>query len=93
MLSNHTIAKGIESITTKLLGEVVLIKPIMDDLGMSKVINKYAPMRETDLPHGELVEIVVLNRLTSPQPLYHVEDWAKDYTSPRLGSPRSYVLT
>ena len=55
MLSNHTMAKGIKSITTKLLGEVVLIKPIMDDLGISKVINKYAPMRETDLPHGEVI--------------------------------------
>ena len=41
--------KGVKSITTKLLGEAVLIKLIMDDLGISKVINKYAPMRETDL--------------------------------------------
>jgi transposase len=72
-------AKGVKSITTKLLGEAVLIKPIMDDLGISKVINKYAPMRETDLPHGEVIEIVILNRLTSPQPLYHIEDWARDY--------------
>ncbi len=49
MLSKHIMAKGVKSITTKILGEVVLIKPIMDDLGISKVINKYAPMRETDL--------------------------------------------
>jgi transposase len=79
MLSKHIMAKGVKSITTKLLGEAVLIKPIMDDLGISKVINKYAPMRETDLPHGEVIEIVILNRLTSPQPLYRIEDWARDY--------------
>jgi len=38
MVSNHIMAKGVKSITTELLGEAVLIKPIMDDLGISKMI-------------------------------------------------------
>jgi len=69
MLSKHIMAKGVKSITTKLLGEVVLIKPIMDDLGISKVINKYAPMRKTDLHRGFVKRCVKVRQRQAPPPV------------------------
>ena len=32
---------------------------------------------ESTLSHGEVVEALVLNRLTSPRPLYRIEEWAR----------------
>lgn len=32
---------------------------------------------ESELSHGEVVEALVLNRLTSPRPLYRIEEWAR----------------
>ena len=29
--------------------------------------------------HGQVIEALVANRLTSPQPLCHVEDWAREW--------------
>lgn len=29
--------------------------------------------------HGQVIEVLVANRLTSPQPLCHVEDWAREW--------------
>lgn len=79
MLSNSIMTRGIKSITTQLLSEITPAKPIIDHLGIGKLIDKYATMRETDLPHGRVIETVILNRLSSPTPFYRIEDWAAGY--------------
>ncbi|MEU5703671.1 hypothetical protein ACFFS2_36055 [Streptomyces aurantiacus] len=30
----------------------------------------------TDLPHGQVIGVLVANRLTAPAPLFRVADWA-----------------
>jgi hypothetical protein len=32
-----------------------------------------------ELTHGQVIEALVANRLTSPSPLVHVEAWARDW--------------
>lgn len=56
------------------------MKPITDKLGVREVVDKYVPMeRESGLSHGEVMEALIFNRLSSPRPLYKVEDWARSY--------------
>jgi transposase len=68
------------STSTKNLGRIALIKPVLDAIGIRKIVDEYAPMeRDRGISNGEAVEVLVLNRLTSPTPLYRVEDWASEY--------------
>lgn len=69
------------STTTKNIGGIALIKPLLDSIGIAEIVDRYCPMdRDVDgITNGEAVEIMILNRLTSPTPLVHFEEWAKEY--------------
>jgi Domain of unknown function (DUF4277) len=41
------------------------------------IVDRACPVREVaTLTHGQVIEVLVANRLTSPTPLRRVEDWA-----------------
>ncbi len=62
---------------TKNLGGIALLKPILDDIGIGEIVNRYCPMeRNCGLTNGDALNVMILNRLTSPTPLYMVQDWA-----------------
>ena len=66
--------------STKNIGAITLIKPVMDALGIRETVDRYSPMeRSRGITHGQAIETLILNRLTSPTPLYHVEEWASLY--------------
>jgi transposase len=69
------------STSTKNIGNIALIKPLLDSIGIAKIIDDYCPMeRDVDgITNGEAIEVLVLNRLTSPTPIVHVEEWARQY--------------
>ncbi|MCL5068930.1 MAG: IS1634 family transposase [Thaumarchaeota archaeon] len=70
------------STKTKNIGNIALIKPILDSIGIRKIVDGYCPMerrKRADITNGEAIEAMVLNRLTSPAPLAHVEEWASQY--------------
>ncbi len=70
--------KDILSKSTKNLGAIALIKPILDGIGIKEIVDGYAPMeRERGITNGDAIQVMVLNRLTSPTPLYSVEEWAR----------------
>lgn len=70
----------IVSKTTKNVGAIALIKPVLDALGVRETVDRYCPMdRVRGITHGQAVEVMVMNRLTSPTPLCHVEEWARLY--------------
>ena len=72
--------ESIVSKTTKNIGAIALIKPVLDALGVRETVDRYCPMdRNRGITHGQAVEAMVMNRLTSPTPLCHVEGWAKLY--------------
>ena len=55
-----------------------MIKPILDGIGIREIVDGYAPMeRERGITNGDAIQVMVLNRLTSPTPLYSVEEWAR----------------
>jgi hypothetical protein len=42
--------------------------------------------------HGQVVEALIANRLTSPTPLVHVEDWAADWAVEEIFGMSAEVL-
>jgi transposase len=61
--------------TPRQVGAVPVIYPILEELRVRDTINA---LRQTgaDIDLGRLVEILTLNRLMAPQPLYRVGKWA-----------------
>jgi transposase len=72
--------ESIVSKTTKNIGSIALIKPVLDSLGVRETVDRYCTMdRNRGITHGQAVEAMIMNRLTSPTPLCHVEEWAMLY--------------
>ncbi len=73
----------------KMLGSLPVIASFCRRLGISGVIDELVPIRPVaSLTVGQAVEAMVCNRLTSPAPLVHVGDWARDWAVPEiLGIP------
>jgi len=66
--------------TTKNLVGIALLKPILDDIGIREIADKYCSMeRSHSLTNGDALNVMILNRLTSPAPLYRVEKWADNH--------------
>jgi transposase len=54
-------------------------------VGIAKTIDGACPIRDVAIAtHGQVIEALVANRLTSPTPLLHVEDWAREWAVPEL---------
>ena len=69
----------------KVIGSVALAKPVVSRMGFAKLIDPLVPCDpQQKVSHGQVVEILVANRLTSPTPLYGVEQWAEDIASKKV---------
>jgi len=73
----------------KMLGSLPVIASFCRRAGIAEVIDEQAPVRSlATLTAGQAVVAMVCNRLTSPAPLVHVEDWARTWAVPEiLGIP------
>ena len=61
----------------KMLGSLAVIASFCRRLGIAEVIDKAAPIRDlAAVTAGQAPGAMVCNRLTSPAPLVHVQDWA-----------------
>jgi transposase len=73
----------------KMLGSLPVIASFCARTGIAEVIDELAPVRSVaTLTAGQAVVAMVCNRLTSPAPLVHVQDWARSWAVPEiLGIP------
>jgi transposase len=70
---------GAESVE-KLLGALPVVAGFCARLKIRDVIDGACPVRDlAELTHGQVIEALVANRLTSPSPLVHVQSWARDW--------------
>ncbi|MFL6101718.1 MAG: IS1634 family transposase [Actinomycetes bacterium] len=61
----------------KLLGALPVVASFCRRLDLRGIVDRACPVREVaTLTHGQVIEVLVANRLTSPTPLRRVEDWA-----------------
>jgi transposase len=62
----------------KTLGALPVVADFSRRLDLRGIIDRACPVREVaTLTHGQVIEVLVANRLTSPAPLRRVEDWAR----------------
>ena len=64
----------------KMLGSLPVIASFCRRLDISGVIEELVPIRPVaSLTVGQAVEAMICNRLTSPAPLVHVQDWDDEW--------------
>lgn len=64
-----------------MLGALPVIADYGRRLDLAGIVDRACPIREevAILTHGQVIEALVANRLTSPAPLVHVTDWARSW--------------
>jgi hypothetical protein len=63
-----------------MLGALPVVAGFSSRLRIRDIIDTGCPVDDrSDLTHGQVIEALVANRLTSPSPLVHVPVWACDY--------------
>ncbi len=69
----------------KVLGALPVIAAFCRRLDIAGIIDRACPIRELAIAtHGQVIEALIANRLTSPTPLVHVQDWAAAFALPEV---------
>jgi hypothetical protein len=64
----------------KLLGALPVVAEFCRRLDLAGIIDRACPVRQVArVTHGQVIEALVANRLTSPRPLLRVQDWAREW--------------
>lgn len=73
-VQSKRLGHAIRALQPRQLGALPLIQPILTDLQVREAVNRLLPS-QADVDLGQVVVLLVLNRLLAPQPLYEVQDW------------------
>ena len=64
----------------KMLGALPVVAHFARLLDIAGIVDRAVPVRDIAYAtHGQVIEALIANRLTSPTPLVHVEDWARHW--------------
>ena len=67
-----------EQYVVKTVGALPLLRGLLKRVGLAEVLDRVLPKDpQAYLSVGEVAEMLVANRLSSPRPLYRVEEWAE----------------
>jgi transposase len=63
-----------------------VVKKLLQDLRVREIVDQLCPIREAvaDYTHGQMVEILIANRLSSPHPLYRFDLWCEEFAAAEL---------
>ena len=76
-VTRHPVRYGLPSVE-KVLGALPVIAAFCRRLDIAGIVDRVCPVRDIAyVTHGQVIEVLIANRLTSPTPLVHVEDWAR----------------
>jgi hypothetical protein len=68
-----------------MLGSLPVIRDFLARLDVAETVDRLCPVRDVArVSHGQVIAALVANRLTSPTPLVHVEDWARGWAVPEM---------
>jgi hypothetical protein len=66
--------------TEQVLGALPVVAGFCRRLDIAGIIDRVAPVREIAYAtHGQVIEALIANRLTSPSPMIHVGAWARQF--------------
>jgi transposase len=64
----------------KQLGALPVVASLCRQLDLAGIIDRLCPVREVAIvSHGQVIEALVANRLTSPRPMVGIEGWAREW--------------
>jgi transposase len=73
-------ARYVAARVEKVLGALPVAADYSRRLDLAGIIDRACPIRDlAELSHGQVIEALIANRLTSPTPLVRVSDWAGDW--------------
>jgi transposase len=75
--------QAIRGLQPRQMGALPLIQPILTDLQVRETVNRLLPS-QADVDLGQVVVLLVLNRLLAPQPLYEIQDWLSGTVLPEV---------
>ncbi|MBF8190135.1 IS1634 family transposase [Nonomuraea sp. K274] len=69
----------------KALGSLPVIADFCGRLGIAEIVDELCPIREVArVSHGQVVEALIANRLTSPASVVRLENWARCWAVPEV---------
>jgi transposase len=74
--AGQALSEPIEILGVTSCGRAALWLGLLRRMDLRGIVDRWLPS-QSDVSHGEVVEALVLNRLTSPRPLYQIEEWAR----------------
>lgn len=77
------LGQAIHAIRPRQIGVLPLVYPILTALQVRQLTHELVPS-QADIDLGRIVELLTLNRLLAPQPLYHVQDWLAETVLPEV---------
>jgi len=75
--------RGIRGLQTRQIGALPLVYPILADLAVRRTVNELVAS-EADVDMGQIVVLLVLNRLLAPRPLDGIQDWLAGTVLPEV---------
>lgn len=77
------LGRAITALQPRQIGALPLVYPILMALQVRQITNMLVPS-QADVDLGRIVELLTLNRLLAPQPLYQVQDWFTETVLPQV---------
>ena len=75
--------QAIRGLHPRQMGALPLIQPILTDLQVRETVNQLLPS-QADVDLGQVVVLLVLNRLLAPHPLYEIQGWLSETVLPEV---------
>jgi len=83
----------VEAGVKKRLGGLPAVAEILRRLDVAEIVDELCPVRaDASLTHGQVVEVLIANRLTSPMPLQRVGDWAEAWAVEEVFGTEAVLL-
>ena len=82
-LQAQRFGQAIRAVQPRQMGALPLFQPILADLQVRDSVNQLLPS-QADVELGQIVVLLVLNRLLAPQPLYEIQDWLSGTVLPEV---------
>jgi transposase len=84
---------AVEAGVKKRLGGLPAVAEILRRLDVAGIVDGVCPVRvDADLTHGQVIEVLIANRLTSPMPLQRVGDWASAWAVEEVFGTEAVLL-
>ncbi len=80
-VQSDRVGQAIKALQPRQMGALPLIQPILTALQVRATVNTLLPS-QADVDMGQMVVLLVLNRLLAPQPLYEIQDWLAETVLP-----------